>query len=97
MRPKNRYFACVYVHVDMFTLLTIIYTVSGDANFTRKYTSLTVGGFMQPSVARTLIEQANREKGFTQCYLWCCRELQKVDMEFSASLGELFSTYIQEV
>ena len=65
-----------------------------------KYTGLTVGGFTQPSVARALIElQTNTEKGFTQRFLWCAprpqvvkfEELQKVDAEFSASIGEFSS------
>ena len=34
-------------------------------------TSLTVGGFNQPSVARTLIElPGNAEKGLSQRFLW---------------------------
>ena len=34
------------------------YIVIGDANFSMESTSLTVGGFSQPSVARALIEQS---------------------------------------
>ena len=72
------------------------FLVSGDANFSMNYTALTVGGFMQPSVARTVIElQGNADKGFSQRFLWCApkprmvrfSELQKVDMDFSASIG----------
>ena len=34
-------------------------------------TALTVGGFTQPSVARTIIEQvAGAERGFSQRFLW---------------------------
>ena len=34
-------------------------------------TTLTIGGFMQPSVARTIIEQvAGAERGFSQRFLW---------------------------
>ena len=45
--------------------------VTGDANFSMKYTSLTVGGFNQPSVARSLIELPwNAEKGLSQRFLW---------------------------
>ena len=71
--------------------------VSGDANFTMKFTGLTVGGFTQPSVARTLLElPTNAEKGFSQRFWWCIPkphivrfdELQRVDREFSASIGE---------
>ena len=36
-----------------------------------EYTSLTVGGFNQPSVARSLIElPGNAEKGLSQRFLW---------------------------
>lgn len=46
-------------------LLCIFYNiiVTGDANFSMNYTSLTVGGFIQPSIARSLIElPGNAEK-----------------------------------
>ena len=55
------------------------------------HTGLTVGGFMQPSVARNLIEvQANIKKGLCQRFLWLVAEpnavpfsdLQQVDREF---------------
>lgn len=45
--------------------------VSGDANFSIGRTSLTVGGFNQPAVARALIElPGNAEKGLSQRFLW---------------------------
>ena len=71
--------------------------MSGDANFTMKFTGLTVGGFTQPSVVRNLMElPTNAEKGFSRRFLWCIPrphfvrfdELQTVNMEFSASIGE---------
>ena len=47
------------------------FLVSGDANFAIKRTSLTVGGFNQPYVARSLIElPGNAEKGLSQRFLW---------------------------
>ena len=67
-----------------------MFTVSGDANFT-------ISGFTQLSIARALIElQSNAEKGFSQIFLWCVpipqvtcfSDLQKVDIEFSASIGK---------
>ena len=46
-------------------------TVSGDANFSMLSTNLTVGGFTQPGVARSLIDiPANTEKGLSQRFLW---------------------------
>ena len=43
----------------------------GDANFSMKTTSLTVGGFNQLAVARSLIElPGNAEKGVSQRFLW---------------------------
>lgn len=45
--------------------------VTGEANFSMPSTSLTVGGFNQPSVARSLIElPGNAEKGLSQRFLW---------------------------
>ena len=70
--------------------------VSGDANFDMD-TSLTVGGFSQPSVARMLIEQsASAEIGLIQRFLWCFPKpsyskfatLQKVDKDFTDTLGK---------
>ena len=47
------------------------YVVSGEANFTMDYTGMVVGGFMQPNVARELIEPiTNTEKGVHQRFLW---------------------------
>ena len=57
-----------------------------------EHTGLTVGGFTQPSIEL----QSNAEKGFSQRFLWCVpipqvtcfSDLQKVDVEFSASIGK---------
>ena len=74
-----------------------LHIVSGEANFAMGHTGLTVGGFTQPIVARTLIEiQANIEKGFCQRFLWVVPkpvaipldELQQVDREFSTAIGK---------
>lgn len=62
----------------------------------QEHTGLTVGGFAQPVVARTLIElQANIEKGLCQRFLWVVPkpvaiplELQQVDREFSTAIGK---------
>ena len=64
-----------------------------------KQTGLTLGGFIQPSIARNLLEQpANVEKGLCQRFLWFVAkptsvpfdDLEKVNRDFSASVG----TYI---
>jgi hypothetical protein len=61
------------------------------------HTGLTIGGFTQPTVARNLIEmQGNVDKGLCQRFLWLFpkpmavrfTELQKVDKDFSASMGK---------
>ena len=44
--------------------------VSGEANFIMKSTNLTVGGFIQPSVGKSLIDPTNTEKGFTHRFIW---------------------------
>ena len=48
-----------------------LYIVTGEANFSMDRTSLTVGGFNQPVVARFLLEMSgNAEKGLSQCFQW---------------------------
>lgn len=73
--------------------------MSGEANFEMKKTGLTLGGFIQPSIARNLLEQpANVEKGLCQRFLWFAPkptpipfdELEKVNRDFSASIGTKF-------
>ena len=80
------------VHSTLFLL------VSGDANFAMKCTGLTLGGFIQPSVARALIEQLpNIEKGLCQRFLWIVPEpkvvpfdqLQKVNIGFTSAISKL--------
>lgn len=75
---------------------TLPITVSGEANFSMAQTALTVGGFIQPSAARVLIEQQpNIEKGLCQRFLWLVPEpshvtfdmLQRVDSNFIDDLG----------
>ena len=62
------------------------------------HTGMTVGGFIQPSVARSLIElQSNVEKGLCQRFLWFCPkatfvkfdQLQQIDASFSTRPSDL--------
>ena len=75
----------------------LCYKVSGDANFSIQRTGMTLGGFIQPSVARALIDQqSNVEKGLCQRFLWIVPkptfvnfdQLQQVDTGFISSIGE---------
>ena len=60
--------ACLY-HLVLKCLCA--FTVTGDANFDITSTNLTLGGFTQPAVARSLIENsANIEKGLSQRFMW---------------------------
>ena len=70
--------------------------MTGDANFSMESTSLTVGGFSQPSVARALIEQSgSAEIGLAQRILWLFPKpaysrfdtLKAVDDQFTENLG----------
>ena len=70
--------------------------VSGEANFQMPSKSLTVGGFNQPPIARSLIEiQRNAEKGLSQRFMWffpkpiCGKlcDLQPLDKIFYDQLG----------
>lgn len=60
-------------------------------------TSLVVGGFSTPSVARALIEHpGNAEKSFSQCFLWLFpkptyakfESLEPVNEGFTKQVGE---------
>ena len=71
-------------------------SVTGEANFLME-TSLTVGGFNQPAVARTLIElPGNAEKGLSQRFLWLYpkpiygkfKTLEPVREEYIETIGE---------
>lgn len=72
------------------------YSVTGEANFSIKSTSLTVGGFNQPGVARSLIElPGNAEKGLSQRFLWFFPKpvyanfdsLEPIDKNFTDKVG----------
>lgn len=74
-----------------------MFSVSGEANFTIERTGMTLGGFIQPGIARTLIEQpASVEKGLCQRFLWVVPEpcfdafdqLQHVSKDFISTMGE---------
>lgn len=79
-----------------------IILLTGEANFEMDHTSLTVGGFTQSAVARSLIElPSNIEKGLSTRFLWVfpepCytkfQELEPVDPVFTTSLGWLCLEY----
>ena len=62
-------------------------------------TNLTLGGFTQPAVARSMIElSANAEKGLSQHFIWTFpkptyaefKTLEPVDPTFSSALGKYF-------
>ena len=60
-----------------------------------EFTSLTVGGFTQPGVARALIEvPTNTEKGLSQRFLWMFPNPQ---YEKFSSLGEVDTTFMQNI
>ena len=78
------------------------FLVSGDANFYMDRTALTVGGFTQPCVAKSLIQlPASVEKGLTQRFLWIIPKpsfakfdtLELVDERFSVYLGGCFQNF----
>ena len=68
-----------------------------------KQTSLTVGGFNQPGVARSLIElPGNAEKGLSQRFLWFFPKpvyaqfdsLEPIDKNFTDKVGMFHYTII---
>lgn len=77
--------------------VTSTIAVTGDANFVMESTSLTIGGFTQPAVARSLIElPSNIEKGLCTRFLWIFPEpcyakfasLEPVNGQFTVALGK---------
>ena len=81
---------------QVLNLCMIFLPVTGEANFSMETTSLTVGGFSHPGVARTLIEQPGSiETGLTQRFLWSFPKpsyarfgtLEAVDEHFTELLG----------
>ena len=87
----------IYALNRVLQFIHIVHLVSGDANFMMDQTSLTIGGFTQPAVARSLIElPSNIEKGLSTRFLWifpkpCYAKfstLEQIDEKFSDSLGK---------
>ena len=79
--------------------LQYVHTLRGDANFVMTSTMLTVGGFTQPTVARSMIEQpSNSEKGLSSRFLWffpnvlygTFDDLGEVDQDFIDKISMLF-------
>ena len=69
--------------------------MSGDANFCMPHTGVTIGGFIQPNVARSLIElQANVEKGLCQRFLWLCPKASFVKFDQLQQIDDIFSTAV---
>ena len=77
--------------------------VSGEANFIMKKTGLMLGGFIQPNIAKNLLElPSNVEKGFCQRFLWFVPKptpipfdkLEKVNKDFSASKCVIMDVYV---
>ena len=75
----------------------IFFLVRGDVNFVMTSTMLTVGGFTQPAVARSMIEQpSNSEKGLSSRFLWffpnvlygAFDDLGQVDEEFIEKISK---------
>ena len=68
--------------------------VSGEANFAMS-TKLTVGGFTQPGVARSLIElPSNSEKGLSSRFLWF---FPKPLYENFSKLGQVDDDFIKKI
>ena len=69
------------------------FIVTGEANFSMASTNLTLGGFTQPAVARSMIElPANVEKGLSQRFIWTFpkptyADFELVDETYSTSIG----------
>ena len=71
--------------------------VTGETNFAMPSTRLTVGGFTQPGLARSLIElPSNAEKGLSHRFLWVFpsplfgkfSSLGEADKDFQRTMGK---------
>ena len=70
-------------------------TVSGEANFHMQSTSLTIGGFTQPSVAKSLIELPQSvEKGLVQRFLWILPRPSYASFASLESADDKFQSYL---
>ena len=79
----------------MNVLIQCCFTVSGDANFSMSSTNLTVGGFTQSGVARSLIDiPSNSEKGLSHRFLWL---FPNPLYEKFAILGEVDDNFVQKL
>ena len=68
----------------MATYLFYVLPVTGEANFSMASTNLTLGGFTQPAVSRSMIElAANAEKGVSIPAYADYETLEPVDTSFS--------------
>lgn len=76
-------------------------SVTGEANFTMERTALTLGGFTQPAVARSIITmQGSAEKGLAQRFMWIFPKpvfegfssLEPVDKQFTEKMGICYTT-----
>ena len=76
-------------------LLYILLIVSGEANFNMGLTGLTVAGFTQPTVARTLLEMTPAiEKGLVQRFLWIIPKPSFAPFSSLESANKDFSDYL---
>lgn len=93
--------ACSLCYLLMLVILNLYlpvyvpFSVSGDANFSMHHTGMTISGFIQPNVARSLIElQSNVEKSLCQHFLWLCPKVTFVKFDQLQEIDENFSTAI---
>ena len=70
-------------------------TVGGECNFAMDFTSLTIGGFTQPSTATNIMTVlGNAEKGLSQRFLWVCPEPKFLQYD---SLGNVDQTFYEKI
>jgi len=73
-------------------LYSILHVVSGDADFAM---SITIGGFTQPAVARSIIEApTNMDRGFSHRFLWFFLPIQYASF---SSLSEIERTFVDKL
>lgn len=78
-----------------FTPINYSPIVSGDANFSMSITGLTVGGFTQPTVARSFLQLPQAiEKGLVQRFLWIIPKPSFSPFSSLESANRNFSDYL---
>ena len=76
---------------NVIILVLMLFVVSGDADFAMSSTMITIGGFTQPGVARSIIEApTNMDRGFSHHFLWFFPPTQYASFASLTEINQIF-------